>query len=539
MDNPTKLSIEEILAKKNFYENSFYDFTRDILGYDRLRRVPHWGICDFIANSPGDGTVKISNSQSVALDFKKPIKIPNPVKHKALLVPRGTFKSTIVCVAYPIWRLVKNPYHKTIITGFNVRLKEVQLNAIKNHLENNYLLRYLWGDMAKAAHDSTQTWAKQEITVYDPYRKKYAIHTEMKSILIGGIGTGITGTHPNTIIPDDLVTPENTQNQDGMDGPKNYIDYIEGNLTEEGAEVILSGTIYKYGDAHNEKLTATNWDIYHASAYNDNGTAWFPEKQSLEFLEGKRANMTEEAFASQFLLNPINPESAVFRKEWIDQSLISPCPIEREKFRILMTVDPSVSTSKRADYTGICVMGLDHTGRFWVFEAKKKKLRNEDLVAELQRIYKTWNPEAMVVEEVVFSELLKPLLTRSDKPLYEQIRYRGHKLDNKRSKAFRIKSTTPLLEFGCVNIFNNQTDLISELRRYTGKDSDSDDVLDAFQIAIEELRPPDYKVEIKPEQIMAERKANEDRDILTHLHPQADQFFANVFLGAGGQGGYR
>jgi predicted phage terminase large subunit-like protein len=249
--------------------------------------------------------------------------------------------------------------------------------------------------------------------------------------------------------------------------------------------------------------------------------------------------MTEEAFASQFLMNPINPKSAVFRKEWIDQSLISPCPIEREKFRILMTVDPSVATSKRADYTGICVMGLDHTGRFWVFEAKKKKLRNEDLVAELQRIYKTWNPEAMVVEEVVFSELLKPLLTRSDKPLYEQIRYRGHKLDNKRSKAFRIKSTTPLLEFGCVNIFNNQTDLISEMRRYTGKDSDSDDVLDAFQIAVEELRPPDYKPVITTKEILDERKALEERDILDHLHPKDEQGFYNIFQVWGGQGGYR
>ena len=70
------------LALKQAAESSFYLFAKYILGYRDLNMRTH------------EQAVQVLESDA---------------HRKFVIMPRGTFKSTLVSVAYPIWLLAKDP----------------------------------------------------------------------------------------------------------------------------------------------------------------------------------------------------------------------------------------------------------------------------------------------------------------------------------------------------------------------------------------------------------------------------------------------
>ena len=52
----------KISSTQKFYLDNFYHFSRDICGYCDLQPVPHLSVADFLVNTPGNGSKRISNS---------------------------------------------------------------------------------------------------------------------------------------------------------------------------------------------------------------------------------------------------------------------------------------------------------------------------------------------------------------------------------------------------------------------------------------------------------------------------------------------
>jgi len=155
---------------------------------------------------------------------------------KLIVLPRGTFKSSVGVVAYAIWKLLNNPNERILVDS------EVYTNAANFIREIKGILlseqfRELFGDWSEG-----RSWTEGELTI--------AARTQNykeASITASGIGAVKVGQHYSIIIGDDL----NSGNNSGtIEGRRKVLDHYKMNqaiLEPEGTYVVI-GTRYAVDD---------------------------------------------------------------------------------------------------------------------------------------------------------------------------------------------------------------------------------------------------------------------------------------------------
>lgn len=159
-----------------------------------------------------------------------------PTKRKLIVMPRGTFKSSIAVVAYPIWKLLfHNNDARFLIDSEKYENSKNFIREIKAHLVSDPVAQ-LFGDM------TTRNWGEGEVTV--SLRKK---NLKEASLTASGIGAGKTGQHYDEIICDDLNTEENSQNEEQRKKTLRHYRMNLAILEPEGTMSII-GTRYAVDD---------------------------------------------------------------------------------------------------------------------------------------------------------------------------------------------------------------------------------------------------------------------------------------------------
>jgi hypothetical protein len=156
-------------------------------------------------------------------------------KRNLICVPRGCLKSTIACVAYPIWRLINNPDLRILIDSELYTNSSTFLREIKQHLESERFTK-LFGPM------KSKVWNESEIIIR-PRNKKL----KEASITVGGIGTTKVGQHFDVIVGDDYNSPSNTNTKENAEKVIAHYKYNISILEPTGTYNII-GTRYSQND---------------------------------------------------------------------------------------------------------------------------------------------------------------------------------------------------------------------------------------------------------------------------------------------------
>ena len=166
-----------------------------------------------------------------------------------VLWPRGSFKSTIATVSYPLWRLCENGNLRILITSQTDRQGRKFLNGIKDQIEKNPRFVELFGNLKHIpgwAADSIEI-AGRAATLRDP------------SIQATGVNKPVTGGHYDIIIADDLHDQKNSKNKDQCD---KVIEYWRSlfPILNPGGQMVVIGTRWSPFDLYghildNETLT--------------------------------------------------------------------------------------------------------------------------------------------------------------------------------------------------------------------------------------------------------------------------------------------
>lgn len=198
--------------------------TKDVLGLTRWSDELHGGLAEFL-DAPGD--------------------------RKAVLLPRGHQKSTIVSTVWVIQQLLRN-YNQTIgLYSATWPLSRDILKHIKTILVQSPL-KDIFGDF----YNRDCLWTNEEIDI----AQKNHMLTKNPSIRTGGVDSGKTGTHCKLMIFDDLITPETTNTPDQMRKVANaYRACLP--LLDAGGRVVLIGTRYANGDLYGELLETESKSI--------------------------------------------------------------------------------------------------------------------------------------------------------------------------------------------------------------------------------------------------------------------------------------
>ncbi len=192
------------------YKQSLYHLAKEGLGYRDVNLETHGRL------------IKILESNST---------------RKLILLPRGTLKSSLACVALPIWILINNPNERILIDSELYTNSSTFLREIKQHLQTP-LFTHLFGEFKGSV------WNDGEIII----KQRTAILKEA-SITCSGIGATKIGQHYSWIIMDDMNSPANTANKEQAEKVITHYRMQTSILEPKGSMVVI-GTRYSELDLY-------------------------------------------------------------------------------------------------------------------------------------------------------------------------------------------------------------------------------------------------------------------------------------------------
>lgn len=155
---------------------------------------------------------------------------------KLIVMPRGTFKSSLSSVAYPIWILLRNPDARILLDSEVYTNSKNFLREISLHLQSDRVTRVFGSFIGPV-------WNEGELII----RQRTKVLKEA-SITASGIGAEKTGQHYDFEIMDDLNSPSNSNTPEGREKVVNHYRYNMAILEPHGTAVLV-GTRYAALDA--------------------------------------------------------------------------------------------------------------------------------------------------------------------------------------------------------------------------------------------------------------------------------------------------
>lgn len=523
--------------------SSLYYFNKYILGFRDMALQPHWELCQFIEKYAG-------------------------VDDCLILLPRGTFKSSIITIGYPLWSWLKDRDLRFLISSAELNNSKNFLGLIRDHIERNDRFRSLFGKWD--AERSKDTWNESALCLSGRSRLAAEASATASSVDVTKVSQ-----HYDKAILDDLQTDKNVASKELIDKIESYLQLLlpildpqryEGHdlaQAKPGPRIIV-GTRWHFDDVYGRMIAYEQrrrrdgqppaLRMYIKKAFEQGGKkVFFPSRFTVEYLDNlrKASNMTPYQFSCQYLNDPMPDEESIFklsRLGWFyaDKDgrgkrqmagVTSDLPPILYKFT---TIDPSMGETDRSDYTAIITVAVDSEWNIYIWEVLRDRLKPEEILLQMFDVHKRMNPFRMGMESVAFQRMLiwgfeRMAETRGDWFYVEPL-----KTDNTVSKQLRIRGFEPFVTgrkvFLRVRENNDLTQHFTEMYQSleSGQDAlvdemsrfplgTSDDCLDALaytpQLIFPAGQPPPEPVHPRSFRALVERFKNRSHSQKLTLTP--------------------
>ena len=173
-------------------------------------------------------------------------------------------------------------------------------------------------------------------------------------------------------------------------------------------------------------------------------------------------------------------DNAMWKREWLDEGRLQEAPQELE--RVVVAIDPAVTSKKTSDETGIIVAGKDSEGKFYVLNDSSARYTPSAWSEKAIMLYNQYECDKIIAEVNNGGQLVEHTLrTQSENVPYKSV----HASRGKRTRAEPIAS---LYEQGKVHHVGNLERLENQLCNLEANSGDpSPDRLDALVWALTEL----------------------------------------------------
>lgn len=450
------------------------------MGFSLLEPQPHKEVCDFFIKEPDIlEWLSLTRAERAARAQEK-----GNIK-KLIMLPRGTFKSSIATVSLPNWLHWHDINLRIMIDNESYKNSKKFLAEIKANIQNNSILRQILtnenGEFLLEPNYNIPGGFTEDSIIY----KKRTIPAKEPSLFCAGVDTAVTGMHPDVIIMDDLVSERNVTTNDQIEKVKQHYRFAYS-LLEPGGILIVIGTRYHMNDLYSEILNDSTFDIMVRPAINEKGEYLFPSRLGKKRLEELRKSQGAYIFNSQYMLNPISSENAIFREEWIKYYEEDDLP---KNINTFITVDLAISQKTTADYTVVMVSSVDSDSNIYIREyARGRFTPNEtiDIIFKLVDKYKKQRLLKVGIEAVAWQKAMIYFLR-------DEMRRKGHffplvELKADTDKVRRANALVPFVENGAFFIKKEMKELYQEMIEFPlGK---HDDTVDAVSYIPQIFRKP-------------------------------------------------
>lgn len=393
---------------------------------------------------------------------------------------RGSAKSTIFSLCYPIWAATGKQQKKFIlIITYTQQQAKMILDNLKKELEENILLKR---DIGPFIEESGE-WSSTSIVL-----KRYNVRIRVASVEEGIRGVRYGQYRPDVIILDDVEDLPSIKTQEGRD---KLFDWYTGNIIPLGdihTRIILIGTRLHEDDLLSriiEKIkTRQMKGIYKEIPLlnSKRKIAWLGKYPTMNTIIKEEMRVGNNiAWCREFLLKFVSSEDQLIKNNFIQYYDIMP-PLEKLSY-IIIGVDLAISQKETADYTAMVPLYVFKTTdsiQIYVGKQivnKRLNLYQTGVIAkELQYSIANGQSITLVVEDIGYQ-----------KAALEHMKKEGLKIEAVtiygQDKYTRLSMTTPYFEQGII-FFPKEgvKELISQL---TGFPSEAhDDMVDALVYGI-------------------------------------------------------
>lgn len=420
--------------------------------------------------------------------------LDRPSKKKALLLPRGHLKTSLVTIGKSVQHILRDPNVRILIANQVWDKSREMLSVIQQNLDDKSMLPKIFGEFVSGS------WNKDTFTI----RQRTKAFKE-PTIATTGVEAETTGGHYDVIFLDDLMGLQNCQTKEQRDKVKRFrrsmIDLLEpqGILYEVGTRWHLDDTFSeieekekKYYDMMLRKVVENGKVIFPKkfnTKFDEVKKDWIQvQEPCMDFIDYLKASKTSAEFSAQYLNQPIDEERQLFKPTYFKYYTRRP-----DRLFVSMTIDPAISEKQSADNFAINVSGMDDKYDIYILDTLKGHWNVSESIENIFSMYEKWHPSIVGLETVAFQKALKGWLE-------EKMRMRGvHfpitelKRNTNETKEFRIKALEPFYREGKVYHAEWMKNLELELQTFPkGK---HDDEIDALASQLELLVPGDSQSE--------------------------------------------
>lgn len=217
-----------------------------------------------------------------------------------------------------------------------------------------------------------------------------------------------------------------------------------------------------------------SWVVVYERATRADGSLFFPEKLTKEFLEIQKRKLGSYQYSNQYE-NQIIPESdQTFKKSWL--KTYENLPKLKNTFAM---IDPAIGQNKTSDYTGIVVIDVDTDGNWYVKVAKRERLTPTEIVDLAFKIHDEFSPRAIGLESVAYQKALIYLISEEMTKRKKFIPLKEITRSNDKTKETRIRGPlVPRYEWGRIYHAQGLYDLETELLTFPR--GSHDDIIDSL-----------------------------------------------------------
>ena len=456
----TELDIQGLKVKAL---ESFYFFTKGILGYDWLTPEIHKPICDELQK---DENIRV-----------------------LIELPRGWLKTTICSVAFPIWMSVRNPNIRCLLTQNSATNACKKLSVVRKQWENNPILRACFRDLLPS---QASTWTADALCL-----SRSASFAE-STYEAAGTSTRVVSRHYDLIIEDDTVAPDYDELGDESLAPthdevQKAIGWHRMNVLpllnnpSKDRSLVVGTRWYDQDLIAWIKENEPQYKVISRACREDEfgkpshkGKVTYPERFNEDTLAQLERGLGPYLFSCLYMNTPVRSEDMIFKPEWFRFYEEVPSSTRLAVYTTIdPATDPELAKSKDIDFNVVMTCGKDLiTGDIYVLDYFHKRCSPGELAAAIFDHVVKWSPIVVGYENIAYQRSieywLKELMRQHNTFFILEPLNRG----GARAKETAISSLQPLFASRTIAIRSHMKELQSELLKFPlGKHDDLADAL--------------------------------------------------------------
>tara|TARA_R100001594_G_scaffold19725_1_gene38398 strand:+ start:8504 stop:9997 length:1494 start_codon:yes stop_codon:yes gene_type:complete len=420
-------------------------------------------------------------------------------KRVMIAAPRGTAKSTVTTLIYPLWRAA---FKKSTEDLFIVIISESQaqsinfLSRIKYHLQHSDNFKKTFGDLGP---NTASRWTHTDIILANGTR-----------IIAVGTGQRVRGfiegdTRPNLIIVDDFESELNAFTVEARAKNRKWMtEAVIPSLSDDG-KICMIGTVISEDCFLYWAKSSPSWKVLWYSIWDDDENSIWPERFPRERILAIKSEFESvgniNGFYQEYMNIAQSPDSAPFKPEWIQlhhydyeringQNCLTREVADEKKIipvDVYCGVDPASSLSITADYFVICTIAIDSDNNKYIIDVYRNRISPAEQPQLIIDKYKKFKPRRMKIETTGYQEALRAstrdIMQREG--IYIPGLEKGVKPRTRKSE--RLLSLVPF--FAKKQVFFRPEDLKAQQEFLSYPKGKHDDVMDAVWTALEGHKP--------------------------------------------------